>query len=321
MLQQTQVATVIPYYEKFMQRFPTTSVLAQAELDEVLHHWTGLGYYARARNIHKTAQRLVKQYNGELPTTQQELEDLPGIGRSTAGAIRAIAYKQSASILDGNVKRVLTRFHAISGYPGTTKVSAHLWSIADELTPDHRTDDYTQAIMDLGATLCTRRRPQCQLCPVAKKCRAKAEDAVEKYPQSKPKKDKPTRHSKFFVVVCNNQVLLEQKPLDGLWGGLWTPFERDQSESEQAFLEAIDLHPATVKSQHTAPKFRHTFTHFHLEIEPVYLYLSQASTAAVNDTHQMWYNLAEGTNQNVGLSAVAVKLLASADQPFKLEHQ
>ena len=200
-------------------------------------------------------------------------------------------------------------------------MSAHLWSIADELTPEQRTDDYTQAIMDLGATLCTRRKPNCQQCPVAEKCRAKAQDAVEKYPESKPKKDKPTRQAKFFIVVCNNQVLLEQKPLDGLWGGLWTPFERNQNQSEGEFLEVIGLNPSHVETRHAAPKFRHTFTHFHLDIEPIYLHLREAPTTAVNDNHQMWYNLAEGANQNVGLSAVAVKLLASVDQPFKLERQ
>ena len=164
MLQQTQVATVIGYYQRFMQRFPTVAQLAESPIDDVLHHWTGLGYYARARNLHRAAKIIEHEYAGEMPATQEQLEALPGIGRSTAGAIRALAMGQHASILDGNVKRVLARFHGIHGYPGETRIAKELWRVAEAHTPNQHTAAYTQGIMDLGATLCVRRKPNCPNC-------------------------------------------------------------------------------------------------------------------------------------------------------------
>lgn len=319
MLQQTQVATVVDYYQRFMHRFPDVQSLACASLDNVLHLWTGLGYYARARNLHKTAQCVVAEHNGKFPTTQEQLESLPGIGRSTAGAIRAIAMQQQATILDGNVKRVLTRFHAVAGYPGKTDVAKFLWQQADTHTPSKRTADYTQAIMDLGATLCTRRKPTCEVCPLQAQCQARLDNSVEAFPHRKAKTAKPVRQARFFVVSLENRsTLLEQKPLNGLWGGLWTPPEREASLSVEDFLDQQYIKPNEVVRQHVAPTFRHTFTHFHLDIEPVYIILNELPVGFVAESTQRWVNPdhINGENQAIGLSAPAVKLLASLKEPF-----
>ena len=319
MLQQTQVATVIDYYLRFMQRFPDVNALARAPLDDVLHLWTGLGYYARARNLYKTAQTVVQEHKGSFPIEQTLLEALPGIGRSTAGAIRAIAMQQRATILDGNVKRVLTRFHAVAGYPGRNEVATLLWQQADSHTPAERVADYTQAIMDLGATLCTRRNPACEICPLQSRCQARRDNNVSAFPESKPKKEKPVRQARFFVLSLQNKAtLLEQKPLNGLWGGLWTPPERDISTSIEAFLAEQGVASNEVIRQHVAPIFRHTFTHFHLEIEPVYLMLNELPKGFAAENTQRWVNPEHinGENQAIGLSAPAVKLLASLQEPF-----
>ena len=321
MLQQTQVTTVIGYYLRFMQRFPDVQSLARAPLDEVLHHWTGLGYYARARNLHKAANMVVDNYGGEFPEGHTELEALPGIGRSTAGAIRAIAMNQHAAILDGNVKRVLARFHAVLGYPGETQVSKILWSHAEAHTPTAQTADFTQAIMDLGATLCVRRAPNCPACPLKTRCQALATAQVDRLPERKAKKEKPVRRARFFVVsLPNRATLLEQKPLDGLWGGLWTPPERAEATSVAAFVQEIGASEATLAAKHFAPEFRHTFTHFHLEIEPVYLQLTQTPDLVEDNPSLRWVlpDQIDRDNNPIGLSAPAVKLLASLKEPFEL---
>jgi len=321
MLQQTQVTTVIDYYNRFMDRFPDVASLAHAQLGEVLHLWTGLGYYARARNLHKAANTVVAHHGAQFPTTQGALEALPGIGRSTAGAIRAISMDQHATILDGNVKRVLTRFHAIDGYPGKTEVSKLLWQIAEGHTPPTDTGAYTQAIMDLGATLCTRRSPRCPDCPIKQHCQAFAADATERYPQPKPKQHKPVRSARFFVLcAANNATLLEQKPLNGLWGGLWTPPQRDANTPVNDFLLEFGLDDQSLRAQHVAPTFRHTFTHFHLDIEPVYLRLAQHSAVLEDSQNRRWVmpdQLGAG-NSPIGLSAPAVKLLASLEDTFAI---
>ena len=313
MLQQTQVTTVIGYFERFMRRFPDVGALAAADLDEVLHLWTGLGYYARARNLHKTAQRVAQDRDGTFPHAQAELEALPGIGRSTAGAIRAIAMGQQASILDGNVKRVLARFHAVAGYPGVTAVANTLWSHADTHTPAKETAIYTQAIMDLGATVCLRSRPACDQCPVGSRCAAREAGDPEAYPGRKPKRDKPVREARFFVVTAAAAVLLERRPLDGLWGGLWTPPERPVDTPHDAFMrQELGAAPGILARHHVAPRFRHTFTHFHLDIEPVYLVLAEPPHVGDSDDRQ-WFDIKSlaGSNRPIGLSVPAVKLLAS----------
>ncbi len=319
MLQQTQVATVIEYYQRFMQRFPNIEALAGAPLDEVLHHWTGLGYYARGRNLHKAANTIVNEYGGDFPTTQAKLEALPGIGRSTAGAIRAIAMDQHAAILDGNVKRVLTRLHAVEGYPGETKIAKQLWEIAEAHTPKSSTAIYTQAIMDLGAMLCRRRNPRCSECPVQTSCKAHALGTPEAFPTPKPKKDKPVRHARFFVISCaDGLTLLERQPLGGLWGGLWSPPQRDADYSSNAML--AELGHVIAETQHVAPAFRHTFTHYHLEVEPVYVTIAHPLSDVRDDDTWQWVNSQrlDARNDPIGLSAVAVKLLASSTDVFAL---
>ena len=320
MLQQTQVVTVIAYYERFMQRFPDVTSLARASTDEVLHLWTGLGYYARGRNLHKAAKIIVDQYNGRFPEDQQQLEALPGIGSSTAGAVRAIAMQQRGVILDGNVKRVLARFHAVTGHYSEASVNKLLWQRAEEHTPTKRVDHYTQAIMDLGATLCVRSKPDCQACPLSRRCQAFAEDRVQELPTKKKAAAKPIRQARFFVLrLPDNRVLLEQRQPSGLWGGLWNPPERGVEVSIEAFLRHQGVAQQDVIATQNGERFRHTFSHFHLDIEPVYIDLKR-QPQMLQETNQRWV-AADRLNQpavlapipsdeTIGLSAAAVKILA-----------
>ncbi len=313
MLQQTQVTTVIPYYQRFLGRFPDVASLASASLDDVLHHWTGLGYYARARNLHKAAGVVVDNHGGEFPFGVENLENLPGIGRSTAGAIASLAQDIRAPILDGNVKRVLARHHAVAGYPGETAVARTLWAHAEAHTPRRRFADYTQAIMDLGATVCRRSNPDCASCPLRRSCAAQAADSWAAYPGRKPKRDKPVREARLFVIQDpQGAVLLEQRPAEGIWGGLWTPPERARDTSIESLARELGTACPGPAATHVAPVFRHTFTHFHLDIEPVYLKLAQRP-AAVRDADQ-WRWHQPGSNEALGLSAPAVKLLASLEE-------
>lgn len=303
MLQQTQVTTVIPYYQKFMASFPTVEALAQASSDEVLHHWTGLGYYARARNLHKCAQTVVQEFGGEFPQTVEELECLSGIGRSTAGAIASISMGKHAAILDGNVKRVLSRFHAIEGWPGNKKVADQMWEIAERYTPAKRTGEYTQAMMDLGATLCTRSKPQCQICPLMLQCEAYAQDNVKAFPNSKPKKEKPIKSVRLLILQHKRDVLLLQQPNSGIWGGLWIFPQQPMDETP---FESPWLIQQTVKATEHKEVFRHTFSHYHLDIEPVKVELNQKSEQ-VAEAQMLWYNL--DNPASVGLAAPVKKLL------------
>jgi len=309
MLQQTQVTTVIGYFEKFMARFPEVTALANAPQDEVLHLWTGLGYYARARNLHKAAKVMVAEHNGDLPGELDALQALPGIGRSTAGAILSQGFNARAVILDGNVKRVLTRHGAIAGFPGKTAVQRTLWELADTHTPDTKSADYTQAIMDLGATLCVRRTPNCQACPVSADCKALATNRVADFPYPKPKKAKPTKAARMYVVRgTEGDVLLERRPQEGIWGGLWNPPERAADYPDNDFIGEYDL---TAKEVIEGAPFRHTFSHYHLDITPVFVELDGALPALTTDGDGcLWYQ-PDGGQQELGLSAVAVKLLAA----------
>lgn len=275
MLQQTQTTTVIPYFERFMLAFPQLADLAEAPEDEVLHHWSGLGYYARARNLHRCAKQVCEQFGGEFPMSINALQSLPGIGRSTAGAIVALASDQRAVILDGNVKRVLTRFGAVEGWPGHAAVQKKLWADADRHTPANRVADYTQAIMDLGATVCTRRSPQCVVCPLELDCQARQQDQIARFPASKPKVNKPIKRvSMLMMVNQNDEVLLEKRPNRGIWGGLWSfpecdtvlTAEHDSSLWQADIAERFDLFPIRHR---TCDDFRHTFSHYHLDIHPV----------------------------------------------------
>lgn len=306
MLQQTQVATVIPYFERFIERYPDVTSLACAHQDEVLHLWTGLGYYSRARNLHKTAQRIVDDYNGEFPSDVDNLSSLPGIGRSTAGAITAIAFQKSAAILDGNVKRVLARHFAIDGWPGNGNVMKQLWTIAEQLKPEHRIADYTQAMMDLGATLCTRSKPQCQRCPLQQSCQAYKDGAQTNFPGKKPKKILPVKTTQLLMIEnLNGEWLLEKRPSQGIWGGLWSFPQLDIDEAAEPFLATF------IEAEHYSsqawPSYRHTFSHYHLDITPVHITLIKAHTPQCAQQQQLWYN---STHDNrIGLAAPVKKLL------------
>ncbi|SHF77199.1 A/G-specific adenine glycosylase [Marisediminitalea aggregata] len=265
MLQQTQVTTVIPYFERFMARFPTVVELANAPQDDVLQLWTGLGYYARARNLHKAAMQVRDEHNGEFPDTLEGVMALPGIGRSTAGAILSIAGGQSHPILDGNVKRVLARYFAISGWPGTKSVENALWEYATDLMPQQRANHYTQAMMDMGATLCTRSKPKCDECPLQSDCVAYAQGKQTDYPGKKPKKTLPEKQTVMSVILCQRSVLLQQRPQTGIWGGLWSFFEREPGTLLSSQLSQLIGSHETLD---IVEPFRHTFSHYHLDIEP-----------------------------------------------------
>lgn len=311
MLQQTQVATVIPYFERFMTRFPTLETLARAPQDEVLHLWTGLGYYARARNLHKAAQLALDEHGGALPTESVEaLMTLPGIGRSTAGAIIAQSTGKRAAILDGNVKRSLTRLHAIPGWPGKPTVERKLWALAEYYTPATRLADFTQAVMDFGATLCKRSRPDCKICPFNDVCLAYAQGEPQGYPESKPKKALPTRSTIMLLLRDpEGRVWLEQRPPSGLWGGLWSLPQFDKHSELNDWLEA---HAVTPIREPAMPAFHHTFSHFRLEITP-----QPVSCARLGEVREsgIWYDV---TNpRELGLAA-PVKALLSQLTPFSL---
>ncbi len=265
MLQQTQVATVIPYFERFMDRFPTLPQLAAAKQDDVLALWSGLGYYSRARNLHAAAQQVSAEWQGRLPERIEALMALPGIGRSTAGAILAQALGQRHPILDGNAKRVLARFHAVEGWPGRTAVQRQLWEWAEVHTPTTRVADYTQAIMDLGATLCTRGRPDCPSCPVGSECEAHQAGTPTRYPASKPRKTLPVRETRMVIVRDErDRLLLWRRPPSGIWGGLWSLPECDSSEPMAEWCRRnLGLE---ISEPRTGPELTHTFSHFRLAI-------------------------------------------------------
>ncbi len=306
MLQQTQVTTVIPYYQRFMQSFPTVAVLAKASQDDVLDHWTGLGYYARGRNLHNSAQVIVEQYGGELPTTVDELERLPGIGRSTAGAIVSLGVGNWAPILDGNVKRVLCRHYTVDGWYGQTAVQKQLWQLSEQLTPANRAGNFNQAMMDVGATVCTRSNPNCSACPVSKTCRALARGKPTDWPHRKPSKEKPKRQCWMLVAIdkSSGEVLLEKRPQTGIWGGLWS---LPQYDSVGELGDAANLLDGNVVPLEKLGPIEHTFTHFHLTIHPLIARISRQSRDAIMDTEQLvWYKHGDTPG---GFAAPVAKLL------------
>ncbi|MGH8161411.1 MAG: A/G-specific adenine glycosylase [Gammaproteobacteria bacterium] len=269
MLQQTRVATVIPYFERFTASFPTLGTLADAELSEVLALWSGLGYYARARNLHAAARRCRDAHGGELPQTPDELAALPGIGRSTAGAILALAHDQRAPILDGNAKRVLARYHAVPGWPGKGAVARELWRLAERETPHENVAAYTQAIMDLGATLCTRAAPTCTRCPLAANCAAHALGCETSFPGPRPKRPRPLRERRYAWIEQGGKILFEERPPTGVWGGLLCLPELPDALAPESWCEtALGLQ---TQAQQELPGFRHEFTHFRLDARIVAL--------------------------------------------------
>ena len=317
MLQQTQVATVIPYYQRFMQRFPSIANLASAPNDDVLHLWTGLGYYARARNLHAAAKQVMDIHNGSFPSKFEQVLALPGIGRSTAGAILAFSTEQRFAILDGNVKRVLARYYGIEGWYGKKPVENKLWELAELNTPNEDVDRYTQAIMDFGATLCSRSKPQCDICPLQPSCEAFLQGRVAELPHSKPKTDKPTKQT-FMLLIKNEEgaFLLQQNPPSGIWGGLWCPPQLNElSETEQE--AALANYQVTLGKEH--PAFRHTFSHFHLVITPVEAHINEGGSnrhkKVAEQPPQVWYKTR--TDQALGLAAPVKKMLELYDQPLE----
>ncbi len=311
MLQQTRVATVVGYFERFMQRFPTVQALAAAPLDEVLHLWSGLGYYARARNLHLAAQRVMAEHGGELPQALEGLQGLPGIGRSTAGAILAMTHEQRQPILDGNVKRVLARVHAVPGWPGQAAVERRLWELAEAHTPSRRVADYTQAIMDLGATVCRRARPACDECPVAALCAARREGRQADYPAPRPRRPRPRRSARMLLLQdARGAVLLEQRPAPGVWGGLWCPPELGEETPESWSRRVLG---APVRTEPPLAPVRHGFTHFELEITPLRARLEAATPRLMESGRWVWYNARSPAK--LGLAAVVERLIAALDGP------
>ncbi len=288
MLQQTQVTTVIPYYQRFMASFPDVVALADADDDGVLSHWSGLGYYARARNLHKAARIVRDEHGGVFPKRFDDVVDLPGIGRSTAGAILSIATGQRFAILDGNVKRVLARHAAVDGWPGTTSVAKTLWALAEDRTPGERVNHYTQAIMDLGATLCTRSQPDCAACPVADDCAALAAGEIGRYPGKKPKREKPLRETTMVLAVRDDELYLERRPPTGIWGGLWSlPELADDDPGEWC---ENTLH-GTAEDLVEWGSLRHSFSHYDLDIRPVVLRVVSDSLNLRDDDGARWVPL------------------------------
>ncbi|TNH43524.1 A/G-specific adenine glycosylase [Photorhabdus luminescens] len=303
MLQQTQVATVIPYFQRFISRFPDVTSLAAAPLDEVLHLWTGLGYYARARNLHKAAQHIVEQHQGKFPTTFEDVVALPGVGRSTAGAILSLSQGKHFPILDGNVKRVLARCYAVEGWPGKKEVESSLWQISTNVTPAQEVEYFNQAMMDLGAMVCTRSKPKCEICPLNQGCIAYANHSWTKYPGKKPKQSIPEKTAYFLLMQNHNSVWLEQRPPTGIWGGLFAFPQFESMDLLNGWLEQSGISHSK-HEQLTA--FRHTFSHFHLDIVPIKINILSFTTCMDENTG-LWYNLQQPAT--VGLAAPVEYLL------------
>lgn len=302
MLQQTQVATVIPYFQKFMVSFPDVQSLANANEDDVLHHWSGLGYYARARNLHKCAKQIVECHNGNIPQTLDELVNLSGIGRSTAGAILSLGHKQYGAILDGNVKRVLARCFAIDGWVGKAFVLKEFWSYAEALTPDVRTANYNQAMMDLGATVCTRSKPSCEICPLSELCQAFYIERVADFPFKKPKKKLPVKTVAMMVLKHGDDVYLERRASEGIWGGLWSLPEFDSLDDIEHWL---DMSHASVIKKELLLELQHKFSHYQLNMLP-YLIELPSTKGAVRENQAIWYQ-----QQEIGIPAPIVKIIKS----------
>lgn len=290
MLQQTQVTTVIPYYQRFLASFPDVAALAAAPIEQVVEHWAGLGYYARARNLHRCAQQIIAVHSGHFPKTAAELTELPGIGRSTAAAIAAFSFGERAAILDGNVKRVLCRVFGISGFPGAAAVDRKLWHLAESLLPETGIEAYTQGLMDLGATLCTRGVPHCPACPFAERCIARRDGRQKELPEPRPRAAIPERSSTFVLITDGTNLLLERRPAAGIWGGLLVPPEGEPT----SVLAARGLHAL---ERWNLPDLKHAFTHFRLTLQPVLCRVAPAT--GVNESGSEWLPLNRAADAGV----------------------
>lgn len=311
MLQQTQVATVIGYFNAFTAKFPDIESLAQAPEDEVLALWSGLGYYARARNLHKTARIIAEQ--GYFPHSLEALINLPGIGRSTAGAILSIGFNNSHPILDGNVKRVLARFMAISGWPGNSLVEKKLWTISSTFTPIVRVADYTQAIMDLGATVCTRSKPTCSECPLSSGCIAQRTQSVASFPSPKPAKTLPVKDIVFLLLQDKlGQIWLEKRPPTGIWGGLWSAPEFVSVEDALHWCSSRQL---PIVNHHALDEKRHTFSHYHLDFTALVVQTDNPSNFVMEANQGLWYKAEQFSD--LGLAAPIRVLLDQIQEDKK----
>lgn len=306
MLQQTQVKTVIPYFQKFTTEFEQVEVLANASEDQVLKYWSGLGYYARARNLHKAAQQVCNEFGGVFPDNMEDMQSLSGVGRSTAAAILSLAFEQPHAILDGNVKRVLTRYHAIEGWTGKAMVLKQLWTVAEQHLPDSRHREYTQAMMDLGATLCTRRQPACETCPLQIDCVAYKQGNMTDYPTPKKKKVLPEKHTIMLILQDNQQrILMQKRPPTGIWGGLWC---FPQFEAEDEMNQWLSERGMSGEGSEQLAPFTHVFSHFRLHIQPLILSLASPLKGGVmEDDISFWYN--PHTEFEGGLATPVTKLL------------
>ena len=312
MLQQTQVTAVIPYYLRFLSRFDSISALAHAPVEEVMAHWSGLGYYTRARNLHRCAQQIMTQHGGVFPSDPEKLVQLPGIGRSTAAAIAAFAFGARAAILDGNVKRVFCRVFGIEGYPGEKRIENILWERAESLMPARSVEAYTQGLMDLGATVCVRSRPLCMQCPMQSRCIANATGRTASLPARKPKKAIPEKSTVMLVVIHKGAVLLEQRPAQGIWGGLLSlpelsrvmPLGSDTISRRSMQRALRDF--GELDTWELLPIFSHGFTHYKLHIQPVYLSVKKRTTLAAQAEFS-WVSLQDIAN--AALPAPVKKLL------------
>ena len=286
MLQQTQVATVIPYYQRFVARFPDVSALAAASEDDVLAHWSGLGYYSRARNLHRAAHTVMQRHGGKFPCNFDDILALPGIGRSTAAAISVFAFQERRAILDGNVKRVLARYFVIAGFTGEKKIEAQLWCRAEALLPLRDLASYTQGLMDLGALICTRRKPQCTACPLLADCAAHQGGQVAQLPTPRPRKALPEKHSTFLLLLDGSDILLEKRPSSGIWGGLWCPPQMEEMRG----VNTCQQFGVDAAQSLALPAFAHTFTHFRLHITPLLLQVTRQSSQ-VQEPGRVWLDL------------------------------
>ena len=301
MLQQTQVKTVVDYFNSFIKKFPDITSLANASEDDVMAAWAGLGYYSRAQNLHKTAQIISSLYSGIFPKTYLEIMALPGVGRSTAGAILSLTFNLPHAILDGNVKRVLSRYHRVAGHYSSSGVMKELWLLAEKHTPEKHNAQYTQAIMDVGATVCTPRNPDCKRCPISKNCGAFIYNQQDDYPNKKTKKIKPER-SVVFLIYKNEkgEVHLKKRPKKGIWGGLWSFIECADNELE--IEEKIISHNPNAKILESLETFKHSFSHFTLWISPIIV----SSPGGANDYYKT-------KDISVGMPAPVKKIIQSFD--------
>ncbi|OXR49971.1 A/G-specific adenine glycosylase [Pusillimonas sp. T2] len=312
MLQQTQVSTVIDYYQRFLERFPTLQDLAQADQAQVMPYWAGLGYYARARNLHKCAQALQADHGGSFPEDPEVIATLPGIGRSTAGAIAAFAYGVRTPIMDGNVKRVFTRYFGIAGYPGNAKIEKTLWALAhNALDAAPATLDiaaYTQGLMDLGSGPCARRNPSCEQCPLTQSCHARVHGLQNQLPTPKPRAEVPVRSCHMLILLSNDTVLLEQRPDSGIWGGLWSLPEFDSPTA----LASYCVQRGVAAAPQRMGGLQHVFTHFKLDITP-WQVNTTSTTANEPEPQRQWFDLQHWPA--LALPAPVKKILAGLAQP------